>query len=230
MCKVNDPPDIAMQPQLLILANSMRLPIKSPKASTYVTRQRGASLLLVMLIMIVVSLLGVGGAQIALMGERSARNDRDYQVAWQSAEAALIEAEFDIRGPGTSTRQNSVFMSPTPSKYLFLEGCGGTSSGVSKGLCLPAASGKPIWLTADFTSTSSPTTEFGDFTSRVFDAGGAGIKPAKKPRYLIEILDDPETFGDLAIGKKKYLYRVTAMGFGPRSDIQAVVQMVFRKE
>ena len=219
-----------MNPQLYILAALMPLPTKSPKASTNVPRQRGASLLMVMLIMIVVSLLGVGGAQIALMGERSARNDRDYQVAWQSAEAALLEAEFDIRGPGTSTRQSSVFTSPIPSKYLFLEGCGDTSSGVSKGLCLPAASGKPIWLMADFTSSSSPTTEFGDFTSRVFDAGGVGIKPAKKPRYLIELLEDPETFSDLSIGKKKYLYRVTAMGFGPRPDIQAVVQMVFRKE
>ena len=28
----------------------------------------------------------------------------------------------------------------------------------------------------------------------------------------------------------KYLYRVTAMGFGPRKETQAVVQMYFRKE
>lgn len=195
---------------------------------SYSKHERGASLLMVMLILIVASILGIGGAQIALMGERSARNDRDYQVAWQSAEAALLEAEFDIRGPGTSTRQNTAFASPVPSKYLFLDGCG--TSGDSKGLCLPAASGKPIWLTASFTTSASPTTEFGDFTSRAFDAGGTGIKPAKKPRYLIEIIDDPETFSDLGIGKKKYLYRVTAMGFGPRADIQAVMQMVFRKE
>lgn len=196
------------------------------------TPQRGASLLMVMLIMIVVSILGIGGAQIALMGERSARNDRDHQVAWQSAEAALLEAEFDIRGPNSSadSRQSSAFSSPVPSKYLFQEGCGGSSSGVSKGLCLPATSGKPVWLTANFTADTSPTTEFGDFTGREFDAGGLGIKPAHKPRYLIELIDDPETFSELAIGKKKYLYRVTAMGFGPRQDIQAVVQMVFRKE
>lgn len=197
-----------------------------------VVRQHGASLLMVMLILTVVSILGVGGAQIALMGERSARNDRDYQVAWQSAEAALLDAEFDLRGPNTSanSRQDSAFSSPIPTKYLFQEGCGGSSSGVSKGLCLAVTSGKPVWLSADFTSTNSPTTEFGDFTGREFGAGGLGIQPAKKPRYLIELVEDPEVFGDLSIGKKKYLYRVTAMGFGPRNDIQAVVQMVFRKE
>lgn len=180
---------------------------------------------MVMLILIVVSILGVGGAQIALMGERSARNDRDYQVAWQSAEAALLEAEFDIRGPGTSTRKDTF---SNTNKAEFLDGCG--TSGNSKGLCLPAATGKPVWLSANFTASDSPTTEFGDFTGRTFAASNVGVSPAKKPRYLIEILDDAEAFGNLAIGKKNYIYRVTAMGFGPREDIQAVMQMVFRKE
>lgn len=44
--------------------------------------QRGVSLIVVMLILIVVSLLGVGAAQISLMSERGARNDRDQLVAW----------------------------------------------------------------------------------------------------------------------------------------------------
>ena len=189
--------------------------------------QRGASLLMVMLILIVVSILGVGGVQIAMMSERGSRNDRDSQIAWQSAEAALLEAEFDMRGPGVGTRQ-STFNSTAKSE--FLDGCGPSTSGNSKGLCLPAITGKPVWLTTNFTSNTSSTTEFGDFTSRAFDAGSSGVKPAKKPRYLIEILDDPEAFGNLAIGSKKYVYRVTAMGFGPREDIQAVMQMVFRKE
>ena len=35
----------------------------------------------------------------AMLGERSTRNERDYQVAWQAAEAALMDAQFDIRGP-----------------------------------------------------------------------------------------------------------------------------------
>ena len=59
-------------------------------------RSRGASLIVIMLILVVVSILGVSGIQVAMMGERGTRNDRDQQVAWQSAEAALIDAEFDI--------------------------------------------------------------------------------------------------------------------------------------
>jgi type IV pilus assembly protein PilX len=189
--------------------------------------QRGASLLMVMMILVIVSILGIGGLQIAIMSERGSRNDRDSQMAWQSAEAALQDAEFDMRGPGTSTRQASFSNSI---KSEFVEGCGASNSGNSKGLCLPAISGKPVWLTTDFVSSTSPTTEFGDFTGRTFYTGTSGARPSKKPRYMIEVLDDPETFSDLSLGKKKYVYRVTAMGFGPRDDIQTVLQMVFRKE
>jgi type IV pilus assembly protein PilX len=186
-------------------------------------KQRGASLIMVLLVLIVVSALGIGGAQIALMGEKSARNDSNYQMAWQSAEAALQESEVDMR---TGTRQG--YFAPGV-KSWFLEGCGPT--GTTKGLCAEAATGKPVWLTADMSSSASVATEFGEFTSRGFSAGNTGIQPAKKPRYLIEVLEDPDVGGNIKSGsQKKYIYRVTSMGFGPREDIQAVMQMIFRKE
>lgn len=187
--------------------------------------QRGASLIMVMLILVVVSLLGVGGAQIALMSERGARNDRDQQVAWQAAEAALIDAEFELGGAvGSSTR--NTLASPLfdgGHAIMFIDGCG--TSGDSIGLCnlVPLGSGKPAWLTVDFTMTgsSAPTTEFGKFTARTFAAGGVGIQPAKPPRYIIELVPDP-------LNPSTFLYRITAMGFGPRADIQAVLQTIYR--
>lgn len=193
--------------------------------------QRGASLIMVMLVLVIVSLLGVGGAQIALMGERSARNDRDQQVAWQSAEAALIDAEADMidsTASPTTTRQ-TVFDSKN--QIAFYSGCGTATSvatGQSLGLCAlnTDTTVKPAWLTADFTVVGSTamTTEFGQFTGRSFAAGGKGIQPALKPRYVIEVLPDP--YGDKS--DPKFIYRVTAMGFGPRADIQAVLQMIYR--
>lgn len=183
---------------------------------------------MVMLILIVVSILGVGAAQIAILGERSARNDRDYQVAWQSAEAALLDAEFDIRGDTSITAAREDLFTAN-NQIAFVEGCG--TSGSSKGLCLPTVAGKPVWLQVDFAATNTPTAEFGQFTGRSFDAGGLGVKPVRRPRYMVEALSDAEIFGDKsAKAKKKLVYRVTAMGFGPREDIQAVIQTVFRKE
>lgn len=195
---------------------------------TLPARQEGMSLLVVLLLLVVVIILGVGSAQIALLAERTARSDRDYQVAWQSAESALADAQFDIEGPGISLR-SSVFSGAN--QVNFIDGCGPASDPQNRGLCLPSASGKPVWLTADLSAANAPVTEFGAFTGRTFDAGGTGIRPARKPRYVIEVLPDAQIFSDKNIGAQtKVVYRVTSLGFGPREEVQAVVQMIFRKE
>ncbi len=193
--------------------------------------QRGASLLMVMLVLVIVSLLGVGGAQIALMGERSARNDRDQQVAWQAAEAALVDAEADMIDPTASPTTTRQTLFDSKNQIAFYSGCGTATSvatGKSLGLCAMNTNrtAKPAWLTADFTiaGTTAMTTEYGQFTGRTFAAGGKGIQPALKPRYVIEVVPDP--YGDKS--DPKFIYRVTAMGFGPRADIQAVLQMIYR--
>ncbi|MDQ0073244.1 type IV pilus assembly protein PilX [Variovorax boronicumulans] len=194
-------------------------------SSFRLAHQRGVSLIIVLLLLVIVSILGVGAAQIATMGERSARNDRDMQIAWQSAEAALMDAEFDIHGPGTSSRQ-SVF-TKMANTNAFVSGCG--DSGNSKGLCTLVTTGQPAWLAVDFTITlsSAKTAAFGDFTGRTFPAGATGIQPAKAPRYVIEPIEDPAN-RDVSGATTSYVYRVTAMGFGPRDDIQGVVQILYR--
>jgi type IV pilus assembly protein PilX len=185
-----------------------------------VANQAGASLIMVLLILVVVSVLGVGGAQIALMSERSARNDRDQQIAWQAAESGLLDAESDIFDP-LSTRKTTF---DGKNQTSFTIGCG--TGGNARGLCALPTAGKPAWLTADFTNVSgtAPSVAYGTFTGQVFSAGAVGIQPALTPRYVIEIL--PDTIGDKS--DPSFVYRVTAMGFGPRTDIQAVLQMLYR--
>lgn len=187
-------------------------------------KNRGASLIMVMLILVVVSLLGIGAAQVSLMSERGARNDRDQQVAWQAAEAALIDAEADMIDTSSTRKISAKSVFDSSNQSVFISGCG--TSGMSIGLCDLALSGKPAWLTVNFTATgsSAPTTAFGTFTGRTFAAGGVGIQPSKVPRYVIEPIVDP--IGDKS--NPTYIYRVTSMGFGPRDDIQAVLQMIYR--
>lgn len=203
--------------------NLRRTPAARPSA------QRGIALVVVMLILLVVVVLGVGGAQIALLSERTARYDRDYLIASQAAEAALMDAEFDIRGPNTAGNQRMAKFAPGNDGF-FVSGCSAETT--TRGLCLPYAdTAKPIWARVDFldTSTSAPTVGFGDFTGRSFQAG-SGIRPARKPRYIIELIDDQAPGNDASGGQVPKMYRVTAMGFGPRVDVQVVLQMVFRKE
>lgn len=210
--------------------------LKNNRPSKRPEHERGVSLIMVMLVLVVVSLLGVSAVKISILGERSARNDRDYQVAFQAAEAALLDAEIDMNGPGTAPRKDAVF---TPGNDIaFLSGCG--TQGTSKGLCSVNIAGKPAWLTINFAATDAPAVVFGDFTGRPFDFGSVGIKPVQKPRYIIESFPNSEVFvnkGSSDASKSQELkrsqtpkaYRVTAMGFGTRPDIQVVLQTVFRK-
>lgn len=187
-------------------------------------KHRGFSLITTLILLIVVTLLGIGASQMVLLSERATRFDRDQQIAFQAAEAALLDAEFDMRGPG-GTRMASFSSS---SRIGFIDGCG---TAASLGLCLPAAAGqKPVWYSVDFTDkTSAATTaQFGDFTGRTLSTGTSGIRPEMLPRYIIEAIPD-NTPGSNA-GVQKVLFRVTAMGFGPRKETQAVLQMIFRKE
>lgn len=190
----------------------------------------GASLIVVLLILVVVSILGVSGIQIAMMGERGTRNDRDQQVAWQAAEAALVDAEFDIEGlPTTSTtKRNAIFKRKETDLASFPQDCG--TSGQTVGLCSLNLTGKPAWLTVNFTTTgaAAPTTQFGTFTGRDFPSGAKGIQPIRPPRYVIEPIRDPKFSRTLPPDQAPYVYRVTAMGFGPNAETQAVVQMIYR--
>ncbi len=198
--------------------------------------QRGLSLIVVMLILIVVSVLGVGGIQISMMGERGTRNDRDMQIAWQSAEAGLIDAEFDIEGlpVASSNKRNTIFKRGDVDLAKFIDNCG--DSGQSIGLCGLKETGKPAWLTVDFTATGTgaKAVELGTYTGRDFPSGVKGIQPAKPPRYVIEpILDrfgvkSYRTTDPTAGSGPSYVYRVTSMGFGPNGETQGVLQMIYR--
>jgi type IV pilus assembly protein PilX len=196
------------------------------------SRQRGAALVVVMVVLLIVTVTGIASARVALLGEQTARHDRDMQIAFEGAEAAIVDAEYDIRNRGAdgcaSLRGNTKFAAPDP---------GGIPSGSclstagERGICAPAASdaAKPTWASVDFTNDSATamTARLGEFTCRSFDAG-AGVKPARPPRYMIELI--PDRSPGQSASEQRVMYRITAMGFGPREDTRAVVQVEFRKE
>ena len=195
-------------------------------------RQRGVTLVIVLMLLVIVTLLGIGAARIALLGERSTRNERDYQVAWQSAEAALMDAQFDIRGPNADAAERVALFNENNTS-VFLPGC--NTSTEFRGLCWPSE-GKPVWAQVDFldNSADAPTVAYGTFTGRAFDSGGLGVKPARLPRYMIEVVRDLTPMGSAASNNttkaSPIMYRITAMGFGPREDVQVVLQIAFKKE
>ena len=189
--------------------------------------EQGFSLVITLILLVIVTLLGISASQMVLLSERSTRFDRDQQIAFQSAEAALVDAEMDIRGPNTSLSQRmGKFTGGLDDKVNFVSGCG---TGPLQGLCMEDPA-KSVWYNVEFTdvSVSAKTVGFGRFTGRTLSLGTTGLRPEIPPRYIIELIQD-RTPGTSATSPK-VLYRVTAMGFGPRKETQAVVQMILRKE
>jgi type IV pilus assembly protein PilX len=196
--------------------------------------QSGASLIVTLLMLLAVLMLGSSAAQMALQDERARRNERDRAIAFEAAEAALLDAELDIGHSPDPARSRSTLFSRNSAAGFPPGGSAACAAGVdnpSLGLCAsPAEGGEPAWQTVDFDnrgSTTMQTVPFGRFTGQRMQTG-RGYSPGEPPRYVIELLVCNRA-GERA-DKPGYMYRVTAIGYGPRHDTQVVLQSVYRKE
>ncbi|MBL3826249.1 MULTISPECIES: pilus assembly PilX family protein [Marinobacter] len=68
----------------------------APKANHPSHRERGATLIVALVMLLLISLLAVGGMQGSIMQERMASNAHDGSISFQAAETALRQGEADI--------------------------------------------------------------------------------------------------------------------------------------
>jgi type IV pilus assembly protein PilX len=197
--------------------------------------QRGASLVVSLLMLVAILLLGISAAQIALQGEKASRNDRDRQIAFQAAEAALMDAEMDIENSTAGNSRSALFSeTETASSINFTADCNPGKSNAHLGMCAAANPGaKPVWQTvnlADSDDTNTKSVPFGKFTGQVLQTGN-GLLPSKPPRYIIEQINYRVAGEDVGAtaAKPSYFYRITAIGFGARETTQSVLQTYYRK-
>jgi type IV pilus assembly protein PilX len=98
------------------------------------------------------------------------------------------------------------------------------------GLCHSASpDAAPAWQRIDAaddeTAVSVP---YGFFTGRGFPSAGNGAS-VNSPRYIIEVLAPPEQSQEGAGGHVGRMYRVTAIGYGSKQSVHAVLQIYYRK-
>jgi type IV pilus assembly protein PilX len=188
-------------------------------------KQTGLALVTAMIMLFVLSMLMLSTMRNNVLEERMASNARDWNVAFQAAEAALRDAERDIT-------KVSRFSGMTG----FVSGCNSDSS--YKGLCLVSEDGTPIWKKLDTNTTpdagwvsgsdsGTVTVKYGAFTNTA-----ALDSVAAQPRYIIEALSVPQA-GSIkksqnSGGNFDYLYRVTAVGFGSKVSTRVMLQAVIR--
>jgi type IV pilus assembly protein PilX len=173
--------------------------------------QRGLSLVVVLLFLVMLSILGTTAIQTSSLEERMTGNERDRQIAFEAAEGALRDAEreiFQSLGPGSPF-----------------------DSACDNGLCTPSTTAVPAWDAVNWLSATPR--QYGAFT-------GAGAYPvaglANSPRYIIEILPRmiPSSGNSAALNKSSSTkagtpYRITAVGWGKRATTQVQLQSVFVK-
>lgn len=191
----------------------------------YPKKVQGVALVVVLSMLIIVLLLGASAAQMALQGEKAARAERDRHLAFQAAEAALMDAENDIEGSPGAPGRSAMFAAD--SALGFVDGCGVGS--VDLGLCLPAPQGMaPTWQAIDLANAAVlHFVPYGRFTGATMQTGH-GLLPVRAARYIIELLRDIEPGQDAGIAGN-YFYRITAIGFGARETTQVVLQIYYRK-
>lgn len=169
--------------------------------------QRGAVLVVCLLVLLMMTLIGVTGMQSTSLEEKMAGNTRDRNLAFQAAESALRAGQnFLLTNPfvvncATGFRK-SVF-------YYDLN-CDGTNDTDANGNPIP------VW--------QNPTLWSGN-TTIAYDAGTLS-NMAAAPRYIIEEL--PKTcqvkVNPCPSGSLVGAYRITARGTGGSLDAVVILQ------
>lgn len=122
-------------------------------------RQRGASLLVALMFLLIMAMLGVTIANVTNLEERMANNTRSRDLAFQAAEAALEDAEARIKTDAAFRAAAIAYDKMNRNDPAFWEACF-------------AGTGSPCAIIYTPTSTSLPTS-------------GPGALSAQ-PRYVLE--------------------------------------------
>lgn len=203
--------------------------------------QRGLALPVVLLLLVLVLVAASVGMRKALLAEGLSRNQVDVELARQAAEAALRDAERDLRLPDGNTvgsapcargDERAIDAQGARGEPYFAADCPRGQCGLA--LSYYAASNyttgtnpMPWWPTVksgrwNNTAPNLPSqcaTFKGGVPLGTFTDTPRIVGVARQPEYLIEHMGFPED---------KYLFRITARGFGADEATEVVLQTYFR--
>ncbi|MFZ6758381.1 pilus assembly PilX family protein [Undibacterium sp. Ji50W] len=181
--------------------------MKRPR-SPILAHQKGVSLAVVLVMVGLLAIIGISAMQMNVLQEKGAGNFRDQDLAFQTAESALRDAELYV----------DTNLTPTS----------GFSTACTGGLCLPSATSTPVWLdtTLDVWNHTNLTLPYSQTVQNV----------AKQPRYIIEMMAEniPNIAGGpLDVGgpppPTQATYRITVKAWGGSDSAQVTLQTVYLK-
>lgn len=166
-------------------------------------RERGAAMVIALVMLLVLTVLGTATSRLTLLEERMTGNTQDNRVAFQAAEAGLREGEDLLEAPVLPE----------------FDGAGG--------LHQPAEpDDEPLWRTLDFASAGDAS-QYDGFADAEGSLNRAGAG------WFIEELPRVPTSGvslaaDAAVDDVRF-YRVTARGVGIAGAATVTLQTTYRR-
>ena len=183
-------------------------------------QQRGIVLVTAVMLMLVLTIVVLSMMRTAILDERMVANSRDWNNAFQAAEAALRDAEREILTGSRISGQTG-----------FLAGCS------SDGLCLPntclsSSNCSPVWIQLNDSGwlTGSGTSKSIAYGSQTSSTALPGF--SAQPRYIVEALTTTTAAPSAKVSPggslTTTLYRITAVGFGLNTKTRVMLQSTVR--
>ena len=166
----------------------------------YKTRQKGAVLIVSLIMLVVMTFIGLAGMEITGLEEKMAGNMRDRNMAFQAAEATLLEAEEFLEAQAALPAFDD-----TNGMYTLL------------------TNGKKRWEEVDW----SKNAEIRQYAGKGFSdlAGGAAyIIEEFDTSSSDDDLDPTKASGD-----DEMFYRITARSVGQTSAAEVMLQTIYKK-
>jgi type IV pilus assembly protein PilX len=170
--------------------------------------QRGVALVMAMVFLLLLTILGVTSMSTSSLEEKMSTNTRDRNLAFQSAETALVAAETWISSLGADP---ATWPEPAAGKYI-------------------ATVPTPIWDTVDWGGAEvvsypcTPTDATPDDSASCVGGVRAEIPNVNtQPKYIIEHMGQAANATQIA-------YRITARGTGSTDAAVVVLQSTFIKQ
>lgn len=186
----------------------MNLQVMSRRPYLMAGSQRGAVLVVSLLLLLVMTLLGLGASQSTRLQERMAGNQRDLEVAMQSAEAGLRAAE-ELLQP---TRVVLTCVTPT-------NGCAAYERAT-----LVDQGGQPLDLTGQSATWWQQWGDVPDFSDDLLSV----TPPQFVIEWVAEVRDSLSQGGSTPVMVRDF-YRSTARSSGTTDTAEVVVQSTFAR-
>lgn len=224
------------------------------------SKQKGVTLYVIMIIVLLSTLLALWSARTSLFNELLVGNDADYQRAFEAAQAMVQDAELDIRGERASgaecvpvagntnicrTGTTVWFIDEDKDLGQLISTLEAQATGCLQGICRKRTAQQDFWkdpATLTAMIANGVGARYGQYTGAltgsssnpVLSRTGAG----QGAWYWIEIMPYDTNPGGLLAGRPKLdlnvkpaiVYRITAVARGLKPSTQVVLQSTFARQ